>query len=95
MHYVDVSEYSPLLFQYVFFKNKFIIFFQDSANGTPVTLRVDEKGFFLYWTDQNKVCKFINNILPIFCCKFTNILCEFNRNHLLFILNSKNFTLYP
>uniref|UniRef100_A0A182NEY4 PLC-beta PH domain-containing protein n=1 Tax=Anopheles dirus TaxID=7168 RepID=A0A182NEY4_9DIPT len=25
----------------------------DSCNGTPVTLRVDVKGFFLYWVDQN------------------------------------------
>lgn len=29
------------------------IFFQDSGNGTPVTMRVDSKGFFLYWIDQN------------------------------------------
>uniref|UniRef100_A0A182YFD5 PLC-beta PH domain-containing protein n=1 Tax=Anopheles stephensi TaxID=30069 RepID=A0A182YFD5_ANOST len=26
---------------------------RDSCNGTPVTLRVDVKGFFLYWVDQN------------------------------------------
>uniref|UniRef100_A0A182WH06 PLC-beta PH domain-containing protein n=1 Tax=Anopheles minimus TaxID=112268 RepID=A0A182WH06_9DIPT len=26
---------------------------EDSCNGTPVTLRVDVKGFFLYWVDQN------------------------------------------
>lgn len=26
---------------------------QDSGTGTPVTLRVDPKGFFLYWIDQN------------------------------------------
>uniref|UniRef100_A0A182T6G1 PLC-beta PH domain-containing protein n=1 Tax=Anopheles maculatus TaxID=74869 RepID=A0A182T6G1_9DIPT len=26
---------------------------KDSCNGTPVTLRVDVKGFFLYWVDQN------------------------------------------
>lgn len=28
---------------------------QDSTTVTPVTLRVDPKGYFLYWTDQNKV----------------------------------------
>lgn len=26
---------------------------QDSGSGTPVTMRVDPKGFFLYWIDQN------------------------------------------
>lgn len=28
---------------------------QDSTTVTPVTLTVDPKGYFLYWTDQNKV----------------------------------------
>lgn len=28
-------------------------FFKDSGIGTPVTLRVDKQGFYLYWTDQN------------------------------------------
>uniref|UniRef100_A0A6E8VYQ8 1-phosphatidylinositol 4,5-bisphosphate phosphodiesterase n=1 Tax=Anopheles coluzzii TaxID=1518534 RepID=A0A6E8VYQ8_ANOCL len=32
---------------------KFIKWDEDSCNGTPVTLRVDVKGFFLYWVDQN------------------------------------------
>lgn len=27
--------------------------FQDQAVGTPVTLRVDSKGFYLNWLDQN------------------------------------------
>ncbi|RWS15732.1 1-phosphatidylinositol 4:5-bisphosphate phosphodiesterase classes I and II-like protein [Dinothrombium tinctorium] len=27
---------------------------KDSTVGTPVTLRVDPNGFFIYWTDQNK-----------------------------------------
>lgn len=31
----------------------FFIWFQDSGTGTPVTMRVDAKGFFLYWVDQN------------------------------------------
>lgn len=26
---------------------------QDSGTGLPVTLRVDSKGFYLFWTDQN------------------------------------------
>ncbi|KAG8323400.1 hypothetical protein J6590_006411 [Homalodisca vitripennis] len=30
---------------------------KDSGVGTPVTLRVDERGFYLYWTDQNKLAK--------------------------------------
>lgn len=32
-----------------------LVVFQDSGVGTPVTLRLDERGFYLYWTDQNKV----------------------------------------
>lgn len=33
----------------------FFIIFQDNkdSGGIPVTLRVDAKGFFLYWIDQN------------------------------------------
>ncbi|KAK6642087.1 1-phosphatidylinositol 4,5-bisphosphate phosphodiesterase classes I and II [Polyplax serrata] len=27
--------------------------FKDSGTGTPVTLRVDSNGFYLYWVDQN------------------------------------------
>lgn len=34
--------------------NKFVKWDDDSAVGIPVTLKVDKKGFFLYWTDQNK-----------------------------------------
>ncbi|XP_063822893.1 1-phosphatidylinositol 4,5-bisphosphate phosphodiesterase classes I and II [Ostrinia nubilalis] len=32
---------------------KFIKWDEDSGTGLPVTLRVDPKGFFMYWTDQN------------------------------------------
>lgn len=28
-------------------------FLQDSGAGTPVTLRVDQHGFYLHWIDQN------------------------------------------
>ncbi|XP_053469574.1 1-phosphatidylinositol 4,5-bisphosphate phosphodiesterase beta-1 isoform X1 [Ictalurus furcatus] len=34
--------------------NKFMKWEDDSTTVTPVTLRVDPKGYFLYWTDQNK-----------------------------------------
>ncbi|GLH00801.1 1-phosphatidylinositol 4,5-bisphosphate phosphodiesterase [Gryllus bimaculatus] len=33
---------------------KFIKWDEDSGVGTPVTLRVDKDGFYLYWMDQNK-----------------------------------------
>ncbi|XP_020812640.1 1-phosphatidylinositol 4,5-bisphosphate phosphodiesterase classes I and II isoform X2 [Drosophila serrata] len=33
--------------------DKFIRWDDDSGTGTPVTMRVDAKGFFLYWIDQN------------------------------------------
>ncbi|XP_022223760.2 1-phosphatidylinositol 4,5-bisphosphate phosphodiesterase classes I and II isoform X7 [Drosophila obscura] len=32
---------------------KFIRWDDDSGTGLPVTMRVDAKGFFLYWVDQN------------------------------------------
>ncbi|KAH8273566.1 hypothetical protein KR018_001382 [Drosophila ironensis] len=32
---------------------KFIRWDDDSGTGTPVTMRVDAKGFFLYWVDQH------------------------------------------
>uniref|UniRef100_A0A7N6BVL8 1-phosphatidylinositol 4,5-bisphosphate phosphodiesterase n=1 Tax=Anabas testudineus TaxID=64144 RepID=A0A7N6BVL8_ANATE len=34
--------------------NKFMKWDDDSTTVTPVTLTVDPKGYFLYWTDQNK-----------------------------------------
>ncbi|KAF6719799.1 1-phosphatidylinositol 4,5-bisphosphate phosphodiesterase beta-1 [Oryzias melastigma] len=34
--------------------NKFMKWDDDSTTVTPVTLTVDPKGHFLYWTDQNK-----------------------------------------
>ncbi|XP_013773559.2 1-phosphatidylinositol 4,5-bisphosphate phosphodiesterase beta-1-like [Limulus polyphemus] len=39
--------------------NKFIKWDDDSSVGTPVTVRVDKKGFFLFWTDQNKETEFL------------------------------------
>ncbi|KPP77766.1 1-phosphatidylinositol 4,5-bisphosphate phosphodiesterase beta-1-like [Scleropages formosus] len=35
--------------------SKFMKWDDDSTAVTPVTLRVDPQGYFLYWTDQNKV----------------------------------------
>ncbi|KAH7646079.1 1-phosphatidylinositol 4 [Dermatophagoides farinae] len=32
---------------------KFVKWDEDTAIGVPVILKVDKKGFFLYWTDQN------------------------------------------
>ncbi|XP_063040749.1 1-phosphatidylinositol 4,5-bisphosphate phosphodiesterase beta-1 [Engraulis encrasicolus] len=34
--------------------SRFMKWDDDSSTVTPVTLRVDPQGFFLYWTDQNK-----------------------------------------
>ncbi|XP_035213244.1 1-phosphatidylinositol 4,5-bisphosphate phosphodiesterase beta-1-like, partial [Stegodyphus dumicola] len=39
--------------------NKFVKWDDDSTVGTPVTLRVDKNGFFLYWTDQNNETEFL------------------------------------
>ncbi|KAL1463080.1 hypothetical protein WDU94_014869 [Cyamophila willieti] len=34
---------------------KFMKWDEDNGVGIPVTLKVDPKGFYLYWEDQNKV----------------------------------------
>uniref|UniRef100_A0A671SWJ9 Uncharacterized protein n=1 Tax=Sinocyclocheilus anshuiensis TaxID=1608454 RepID=A0A671SWJ9_9TELE len=39
--------------------DKFIKWDDDCTTVTPVTLRVDPRGYFLYWTDQNKVINLI------------------------------------
>uniref|UniRef100_A0AAY4CBM6 Phosphoinositide phospholipase C n=1 Tax=Denticeps clupeoides TaxID=299321 RepID=A0AAY4CBM6_9TELE len=39
---------------------RFMKWDDDLSTATPVTLRVDPQGYFLYWTDQNKVV--------LFCC---------------------------
>ncbi|RWS31154.1 1-phosphatidylinositol 4:5-bisphosphate phosphodiesterase classes I and II-like protein [Leptotrombidium deliense] len=39
--------------------DKFVKWDEDSTVGSPVILRVDPKGFFLYWTDQNKDTEFL------------------------------------
>ncbi|GAB6020072.1 phospholipase c beta [Chamberlinius hualienensis] len=39
---------------------KFIKWDDDSGQAVPVTLRVDKKGYFLYWTDQNKEVEFLS-----------------------------------
>ncbi|XP_055938969.1 1-phosphatidylinositol 4,5-bisphosphate phosphodiesterase classes I and II-like isoform X2 [Argiope bruennichi] len=39
--------------------NKFVKWDDDSTVGTPVTLRVDKSGFYLYWTDQNNETEFL------------------------------------
>ncbi|ROL50499.1 1-phosphatidylinositol 4,5-bisphosphate phosphodiesterase beta-1 [Anabarilius grahami] len=35
--------------------DKFMKWDDDCTTVTPVTLRVDPHGYFLYWTDQNKM----------------------------------------
>ncbi|XP_065116084.1 1-phosphatidylinositol 4,5-bisphosphate phosphodiesterase beta-1 [Paramisgurnus dabryanus] len=47
--------------------SKFMKWDDDSSTVTPVTLRVDPQGFFLYWTDQNKE----TDLLDIFLIKDT------------------------
>uniref|UniRef100_A0A8D3D4X6 Phosphoinositide phospholipase C n=1 Tax=Scophthalmus maximus TaxID=52904 RepID=A0A8D3D4X6_SCOMX len=49
--------------------NKFMKWDDDSTAVTPVTLTVDPKGYFLYWTDQNKcVCICDYELGFIFLC---------------------------
>jgi hypothetical protein len=42
-----------------------ILHLQDSGVGCPVTLKVDQNGFYLYWTDQNNVGTFSYSPLPL------------------------------
>ncbi|KAG8305851.1 hypothetical protein J6590_060204 [Homalodisca vitripennis] len=54
----------------------------DSGVGTPVTLRVDERGFYLYWTDQNKIqgCHQPHRFYPVSTLKSTS---QFQRDKTL------------
>uniref|UniRef100_A0A8C1WU82 Phosphoinositide phospholipase C n=1 Tax=Cyprinus carpio TaxID=7962 RepID=A0A8C1WU82_CYPCA len=49
--------------------SRFMKWDEDSSTVTPVTLRVDPQGYFLYWTDQNKV-QFLKPecVTGLFCC---------------------------
>lgn len=40
--------------------NKFIKWEENSTSGTPVTLKVDPKGYILYWKDQNKEMDYLD-----------------------------------
>ncbi|XP_067142019.1 1-phosphatidylinositol 4,5-bisphosphate phosphodiesterase classes I and II-like isoform X3 [Centruroides vittatus] len=55
--------------------NKFVKWDDESTVGIPVTLKVDKKGFFLYWTDQNKdtECLKISNIRDTRTGKYAKI----------------------
>jgi len=57
MNVTDIFVFLTLQFEAF---NKLIYLLQDSGVGTPVTLRVDKYGFYLYWVDQNKVCEFVH-----------------------------------
>lgn len=57
MNVTDIFVFLTLQFETF---NKLIYLLQDSGVGTPVTLRVDKYGFYLYWVDQNKVCEFVH-----------------------------------
>lgn len=43
----------------------YVLHLQDSGVGCPVTLKVDQNGFYLYWTDQNNVGTFLCTPLPL------------------------------
>lgn len=78
-HKACAASYTFIFFsKRLFYLNIFILnilfCFQDSSTVTPVTLRVDPQGFFLYWTDQNKVklfksiqVKTLNNENDVMC----------------------------
>jgi hypothetical protein len=63
-HCIYLQPYTffiPLLF----LLSLFILYFhcdnsQDSGLGTPVTLRIDKQGFYLYWVDQNHEMDFLD-----------------------------------
>ncbi|KAI2652388.1 1-phosphatidylinositol 4,5-bisphosphate phosphodiesterase beta-1 [Labeo rohita] len=46
----------------------------DCTTVTPVTLRVDPRGYYLYWTDQNKISQSqLSAPLVSLCCAGTRI----------------------
>uniref|UniRef100_A0A669CGJ2 Phosphoinositide phospholipase C n=1 Tax=Oreochromis niloticus TaxID=8128 RepID=A0A669CGJ2_ORENI len=59
--------------------NKFMKWDDDSTTVTPVTLTVDPKGYFLYWTDQSKVrhhgrkAKWFEAVKPLRCLKMLTV----------------------
>ncbi|KAI1295355.1 1-phosphatidylinositol 4,5-bisphosphate phosphodiesterase beta-3 [Halotydeus destructor] len=58
VHVIQLKPISvPLLLQDGY---KFVKWDDDSTTGTPVTLRIDSNGFFLYWTDQNNETEFLD-----------------------------------
>ena len=66
MRYVDVDVLYDVLLNHT-------IALQDSSLVTPVTLRVDSYGYFLYWTDQNEV---LSSFSPfVFSFTDSNCLC--------------------
>jgi hypothetical protein len=63
--------------------NIFLLYlFQDSGVGTPVTLRVDKNGFYLYWVDQNKVRDFF---ISTFMQEINSIKARLCRQKLIFV----------
>ncbi|KAL7992465.1 hypothetical protein Chor_016721 [Crotalus horridus] len=50
----------PKLKKYMIEGERFIKWDDESANAFPVILRVDPKGFYLYWTFQNKETEFLD-----------------------------------
>ncbi|KAM9147969.1 1-phosphatidylinositol 4,5-bisphosphate phosphodiesterase beta-2 isoform 3-T3 [Pangshura tecta] len=51
---------SPEVKEYLSKGERFIKWDDDTTNASPVILRVDPKGFYLYWTYQNKEMEFLD-----------------------------------
>uniref|UniRef100_A0A452HYQ1 1-phosphatidylinositol 4,5-bisphosphate phosphodiesterase n=2 Tax=Gopherus agassizii TaxID=38772 RepID=A0A452HYQ1_9SAUR len=51
---------SPKVKEYLSKGERFIKWDDDTTNASPVILRVDPKGFYLYWTYQNKEMEFLD-----------------------------------
>uniref|UniRef100_A0A8C0GHQ1 1-phosphatidylinositol 4,5-bisphosphate phosphodiesterase n=1 Tax=Chelonoidis abingdonii TaxID=106734 RepID=A0A8C0GHQ1_CHEAB len=54
---------SPKVKEYLSKGERFIKWDDDTTNASPVILRVDPKGFYLYWTYQNKVSAELSSCL--------------------------------
>ncbi|XP_061469182.1 1-phosphatidylinositol 4,5-bisphosphate phosphodiesterase beta-2 isoform X2 [Rhineura floridana] len=50
----------PEVKEYMIKGERFIKWDDDSTNASPVILRVDPKGFYLYWTSQSKEMEFLD-----------------------------------
>lgn len=54
---------------------------KDSTKTTPVTMKIDPKGFYLYWINQSKVIDTLS-LAQILCVDAVEVLCASHKHSL-------------